>query len=301
MTNLPKIFAKDILENNKDLFSNLVQPDPGFSAAINNNLKSVPYITPFEIINGELDPDIKYDINSYGHRSDEFNTVHDGIHILYSGCSNTTGMAAPFDINWATMLHKKINMQNSFYRLSYCSGGYQKIILNLFKYFKNFGNPDVLFVLLPHTSREILFLSPQDINLNNKKINLSSAIEMGYLYPWEESDLDDKEYYITSVENHKRLFVQSYSYLYMLKQYCESSGIRLIYSTWDKHQSELLLKISEFNDMIHLYTDEYYKYIYDNKNRKDEYLMYARDGEHLGVLDSEYISDIFYERYKNAK
>jgi hypothetical protein len=55
----------------------------------------------------------------------------------------------------------------------------------------------------------------------------------------------------------------------------------------------------EFNDMIDIYDDNYYKYIYENKNRKDKYLMAARDGDHLGVLDSEYISNIFYDRYIN--
>jgi len=300
LTNLSKIFSRDILENNKELFKNSIQPDPAFYSAINLNLNKVDYISPSEFINGELDEDISYLINYYGHRSDEFSKIHNNKHILYSGCSNTTGMAAPYKINWATMLHDKINLGNDFYRLSYCSGGYQKIILNLFKYFNEFGNPEVLFLLLPHTSREILFLNSSDVPKENlKNINFLSAIEMGYLYPWEENDLDDKTYYITSVENHKRLFLQSYSYLYMLKQYCVSSGIKLIYSTWDKYQSDLLLKMPQFNDMIDIYDNNYYKYIYDNKNRKDKYLMAARDGDHLGVLDSEYISNIFYDRYIN--
>lgn len=307
MTNLSKIFSKDLLENNPNLFTFNLEKDPGFSSAYMGKtsevvINEVPYISQYEFVDGKLDPDISYKINSNGHRSDEFKK-NPKDHILYSGCSNTTGMAAPFDINWATMLHKKINLNNDFFRLSYCSGSFQKIILNLFKYFNLFGNPSTLFLLLPNTSREMSFLNELDIDYEKRKfVDNLSYVDMGYLYPWEENDIDsDKKYLTTSIENHKRMFILSYSCLFMLKQYCVSNNIKLIYSTWDKYQSNLLLKIPEFNDMIDIYTDEYYKYIYDNRNRKDKYLMSARDGDHIGVLDSEYISDIFYERYKNAK
>ena len=63
----------------------------------------------------------------------------------------------------------------------------------------------------------------------------------------------------------------------------------------------MLLSFPFFDDMINLYDNEYYKYVYDNKKRKDKYLMAARDGEHFGVLDSEYVANKFYERYLNDK
>jgi hypothetical protein len=305
MKNLSKIFANDLIDNNPNLFTLDIEKDPGFSSAYDGKksnvvIKDIPYISPYEIIDGEMDPDISYKINSYGHRCDEFKN-NPSPHILYSGCSNTTGMATPFEINWATMLHNKINNKGDFFRLSYCSGSYQKIILNLFKYFKLFGNPSHLFLLLPNTSREMNFLNELDIDYEKRKfIDNLSYVDTGYIYPWEEKEVDlNKKYLTASIESHKRMFILSYSYLFMLKQYCDSNNIKLIYSTWDKHQSNLLLKMPEFNDMIDIYDDDYYKYIYENKNRKDKYLMAARDGDHLGVLDSEYISNIFYDRYIN--
>ncbi len=306
MKNLFKIFSKDLLDNNPDLFTSQIEKDPGFSSAYTGKkskvfINQVPYISPYEIIDGKLDSDISYKINSYGHRCDEFEK-NSKPHILYSGCSNTTGMSTPFEINWATMLHKKINNNNKFFRLSYCSGSYQKIILNLFKYFSEFGNPEYLFLLLPNTSREMTFLNELDISYEKRKVvdNLS-YVDAGYIYPWEEKDfVNEKNYLISSIEHHKKMFLLSYSYLFILKQYCISNNIQLIYATWDKYQEDLLLKMSEFDDMINLYDDQYYKYIYDNKDRKDKYLMAARDGEHLGVLDSEYIANKFYERYLNV-
>jgi hypothetical protein len=299
LKNLVKQFSNELIENNLNFFNSSIQADPAFYKK--NYKEEIKCISPYEIVDGLLDPEINYIVNSYGHRSDEF--VKCKNYVLYSGCSNTTGMAAPFNINWATMLHKKINSNLPFFRLSYCSGGYQTIILNLFKYFKEFGNPETLFLLLPHTSREINFLNNLDIPKSKRhSLNSLKLLEIGYPYPWEKSEKFNSDLlYFTSTEHHKKMFVDSYSMLFILKQYCTSNNINLIYSTWDKYQSELLLKISEFNDMIHLYTDEYYKYIYDNKNRKDKYLMYARDGEHFGILDSEHVANKFYERYKSVK
>ena len=299
MSKLSKIFSRDVLENNKDFFKTSVQPDPAFYGKDYN--QEINSISPYEVIEGVLDPEISYVVNSYGHRSDEFIKASD--YVLYSGCSNTTGMAAPFDINWATMLHKKINKDSQFFRLSYCSGGYQKIILNLFKYFHQFGNPKTLFLLLPHTSREINFLNDLSIPKNKRKVISSlNVLEIGYPYPWEESEEFNSDLlYVTSIEHHKKMFIDSYSSLFMLKQYCLSNNINLIYSTWDKYQEHMLLSIPFFDDMISLYDDKYYKYVYDNKERKDKYLMAARDKEHFGVLDSEYVANKFYERYLDDK
>lgn len=298
MSRLSKKFSNDLFENNKLFFKTSIQPDPAFYGK--DYSQEIKCISPYEVIDELLDPEISYIVNSYGHRSDEFIKTSD--YVLYSGCSNTTGMAAPLDVNWAAMLHKKINKDSQFFRLSYCSGGYQKIILNLFKYFNEFGNPKTLFLLLPHTSREINFLNDLSIPKNKRGLISSlNLVEMGYPYPWEESETFNSELlYATSIEHHKKMFVDSYSLLFMLKQYCLSNGIKLIYSTWDKYQEDGLLSIPFFNDMINLYDDQYYKYIYDNKDRKDKYLMAARDGEHLGVLDSEYIANKFYERYLNV-
>ena len=133
-------------------------------------------------------------------------------------------------------------------------------------------------------------------------LNSLNLLEIGYPYPWEKSEKFNSDLlYFTSTEHHKKMFVDSYSMLFILKQYCLSNDINLIYSTWDKYQEHMLLSIPFFDDMINLYDNEYYKYVYDNKKRKDKYLMAARDDEHFGVLDSEYVANKFYERYLNDK
>ena len=66
MSNVSKIFSRDILENNKDFFKTLVQPDPAFYGK--DYSQEIKCISPYEVIDGVLDTEISYLVNSYGHR-----------------------------------------------------------------------------------------------------------------------------------------------------------------------------------------------------------------------------------------
>lgn len=314
MNNLPKIFATEILKNNPNRFSDNIEIDPALNLAFSQDngfftkkiKSSLPYVSPNELINGVQDPEISYIVNNHGHRCDNFSNTHYGKHILFSGCSNTTGMAMPFEKNWARILYNKINSieENSgFYRLSFCSGGYQKIILNIFKYCKQFGNPDIIFLLLPNTSRELKFLGYNEVDAEDLKlINIMHCVEIGYPYPWEEKEIDDKKNYtFTYLEHHKQMFMNSFIMVKMLEQYCYSNKISLYMGSWDKYQKFLLENIESLDRFYKIFNKDYEKYTYENKNRKEEYLFFARDGQHLGILDSEFIANRFFEEYLNEK
>ena len=87
----------------------------------------------------------KNEINSLNFRSDNFIKTHEGLHIVFSGCSNT----------WGTGLNKilKENPCSGYFNLGILGTSVASQIINLFKYFKEYGNPDIIFINFPDLLR----------------------------------------------------------------------------------------------------------------------------------------------------
>ena len=159
---------------NQKIFSFNIQPQLEFKPFYKNNNKEIVELkrkdqflpnsetdlSPLEktiITDKENKKDITYKINQYGHRCDNFLNIHNGLHVLFSGCSITFGEGLPLDRTWAYYLYKKIKKENSlsgYYNLSYTGGGIDTIINNLFRYCGQFKNPDIIFILMPNIERE---------------------------------------------------------------------------------------------------------------------------------------------------
>ena len=116
------------------------------------------------IIDYKDNPDT-FNINSDFFRSDEFKTAHDGKHILFSGCSVTYGVGLYTKELWSHLLYNKIKNKekvSGYYNLGTPGTGVFDIVFNIFKYIKNYGNPDVIFIDLPDLSRFYALINSSD-------------------------------------------------------------------------------------------------------------------------------------------
>ena len=230
-----------------------------------------------------------YKVNSQSYRCDEFTTNHKGKHVLFSGCSNTYGVGLKKEEVWAYKVYNKINeieKTSGYFNLGLGGNNIINSILNIFKYCKKFGNPDLIFINLPSQARFFNFKE------------------------------DDQEYRI--IENlglseiHHIEKLTFYNYYLMLEQYCNSNNIKLFSFTWDNYDQHFLKKniekiyesvnttFKKYNFKTFYYIDEedmlnnlfFLKQKYDN-----EFFDTARDNKHRGTGAHTYWSNFIYNKY----
>lgn len=105
----------------------------------------------------EIKNNILYRSNNYGYRCDDFVDQHNKKHIIFSGCSMTAGNGLEEFETWPRFLYDDLNKNNDYsgyFNLAISGHTVEKIINNLFKYFRLFGNPQIIFLLLPPIDRE---------------------------------------------------------------------------------------------------------------------------------------------------
>lgn len=99
-----------------------------------------------------------FKLNSSGLRSDEFTEVHDGKHILFAGCSITFGDGMPLDYIWPKIVYNEIaktEKVSGYFNVGRPGASNIWIIMQIFKYIELYGMPDVIFINLPDSDREI--------------------------------------------------------------------------------------------------------------------------------------------------
>ena len=93
----------------------------------------------------------EYKYNSHGYRSQEFIKNPD---VLVAGCSFTFGMGCPENLSWPSLLSKDLNLK--MVNIGYPGASVQKIVIDIFRYCSEFGNPEKIVCLFPDFYR-ILF------------------------------------------------------------------------------------------------------------------------------------------------
>jgi len=222
------------------------------------------------------------EINLYGYRCDNFKKIHNEKHILFTGCSYTFGDGLIKNEVWAKRLYDNINSKekcSGYFNLGISASSILTQVVDLFKYFKTFSNPDIIF------------------------FNLTDLNRM-YTY-----DLNKKTFFdgIYNEKYFNLLKILSYQYYFMLNQYCLVNNIKLYSFSWTSLNPNMQDNVSFFikyfenfyNDDINLATQYIIDYKKNNKN--DMYHSIARDKIHLGNAYHYYWSEIMYERYMKLK
>jgi hypothetical protein len=236
----------------------------------------------------------KYIINSHGFRCDEFTNIHEKKHILFSGCSNTYGVGLKKEEIWPYKVYEKINKEegcSGYFNIGLGGNNIINSILNIFKYCKKFGNPDIIFINFPCHSRFFDF------------------------------DKDELVYRVKSYSDfYANYYINKltiYNYYFILEQYCKNNNIKLFSFTWSLHDQYYMNKkkkifIESTNDSFKKYNFKTFYYIDQNNLNDGLFLLkqkydnpffdIARDGNrHRGNGIHMYWTDFIYNKYLENK
>jgi hypothetical protein len=222
----------------------------------------------------------KEELNSLNFRSDEFTKNHEGLHVVFSGCSNTWGTGLFENEIWANKVYNLISKQekcSGYFNLAILGSSLQSQIFNLFKYFKEYGNPNVIFINFPDLLRS-------------------------FMYDQETNGFYDAIYKKNSKEI---LNLISFQYYFMLDQYCKSNNIKLYSFSWieSKYVSYtdkiIEVPLDSFDSYFKINSKEIFSYLNEQKStdKKNKFLEIARDDEHPGIAFHDYWSNFIYNKY----
>lgn len=166
-----------------------------------------------------------YKLNNYGLRCDDFTLPNPKNHILFAGSEITVPENVDLEKGWAHIVYKNLCPgENNFRNLAYSGASAQRLISNIFKYFKAFGNPEKLFVLMPDITRKIGVVK-------NDKIFKTKLYNQ-----YQKYENNDPEHNLFAEPNDYPLILLALEYLQyvrFLEQYCEAANIDLYWSSVD--------------------------------------------------------------------
>lgn len=218
--------------------------------------------------------------NKHGLRSDDFKKEHDGLHILFAGCSVTFGDGMFEEYSWPMITYNKIKETekvSGYYNVALNGANHIDIYGQVWAYIKEIGDPDVIFINFP---------------------DLGRLVEAGFS------------------EGH--LFVIKSMYQ-MLEWYCKKSGIKLICFSWDSSANEDSSHALDTENYAHYEDDPrndfggtYHtfsckvrnKFMFDmcesQKNHKFiDHFMHAFDVVHPGIAEHAFYADFAYQKFLN--
>lgn len=200
---------------------------------------------------------IDYNLNSLGYRSREFDGKSE---MLFLGCSNTYGQGIPEEDAWTSILSKKVNLSSS----SLAARGDSIIgqVTKAFYYFQKFGNPKIIVALFPFARIMTPYAKGKMETKNKFKRRKFEEYEYmpmveysetwGTLAPYAKSPYDPQD-----ILSEEFVFFYENIFIDMLRQYCKSNGIRLVWSNWDPmYQQDIYKNVNLF------YPNHYEEYCY---------------------------------------
>lgn len=185
---------------------------------------------------------ISYEINSHGYRYPEFEKNNE---VLVLGCSQTYGSGIPNEFTWPNFFANETNQTYS--RLATQGDSIGAQVYKAFKYFEEIGNPKVVLGLFPLYRLEYISVPGKFIssiksgNKEQEKPSVGIAFFNEEYFPKISKAPHDPEYIIP------KEFVLFYNFMFikMLEQYCESHGIKFIWSMYDDRNIEKAMQSNE--------------------------------------------------------
>lgn len=276
-----RLNACDEQKPGSDLFFNINEYSK-YNYRFENNYHTLDRV-PVDIIRKfGKDRKVKYEYNLDWFRSQNFKKEHDGLHIVFHGCSNTEGIGANIENTWSHMLYKDLEKNHKidgYYNLARSGSGWHKIIHNFIVYVERYGAPDFLFILHPNILRNYIW------NLEGK----------GWRYeqynPWGE-----EEFFADNLKMHREQFPSWAISWKLFIKYCNEIGTKVLWSTWDTWEIENIKNTPYFYDTFFpiypINNDIVKKEYMDLIEREDA--VWARDG-HDGYVQQYHWYKMFKE------
>jgi hypothetical protein len=242
-------------------------------------------IVPVDLVRKEsAHRKVEYRYNDQWFRCDQFTKNHDGLHIVFSGCSNTEGIGQNIEETWSYRLYQDIAKEHKtsgYFNLGRSGTGWQKILNNFRVYVDTYGAPDYLFVLHPNLLRGFRWVD----NGNNNFVGW----ELYQLNPWQE-----KINKVEDLEFHRNVFPVWAMTWKLFTEYCKAIGTKIIWSTWDQWENDNIKNSGLFEESFIEIKDptkeEILNKYYDLLDREDA--IEARDG-HDGYIHHTHWLSIF--------
>lgn len=238
--------------------------------------------------NSDDDGTVLYKYNNEYFRSDEFTDKHDGLHVLFAGCSETEGQGGNIDDSWGKILFDEVSKNNKasgFFNLGKAGYGWQKVISQTRIYIDRYGKPDNMFILLPNIGRSIEWSDDQN----------DWYVKQSYPKFGENKILDSDNNPLISEQTpqeYKKLFIDFVTSWRLFEDFCEASNIKLVWASWEPIDDYNFSKLNLFKNFISIPKDNLVAII--EQYRKDAKLgerdIDKRDGHH-GRLFHEYWAD----------
>ena len=229
-------------------------------------------------------------LNSFLFRSKHFEDINKNYtSILYSGCSFSYGTAMPEDMIWSSLLNKKINSDNiQHFNLSVEGGSVFLTIKNLMTFIRNYGRPNYIFIVMPPIERSIKF------DRDNKRFYNVLRTSTNYF------EDDFPKVYFNYIKNDKpeddvMLAVQ---YIKMFEDYCNASGIKLVWTFWHVEDKKIYESIKFDNLIFNDICTNLFPNIDDVNIESQPLWNKAEDDLHPGLFWHQNIANYF---YKNGK
>lgn len=254
------------------------------------NPNTEDFLMPYEKDLGvDPDPSLVYSYNNFGFRCEDFVKNHNGLHILFAGCSETEGAANKLEDTWSHILYSKIKKSedmSGYYNVGKAGLTISAIVMNIFQYIDDFGLPDCIFVQFPDQTRYVTW--SQEDGFYPKYQVLGDNVSN---IEWD--------IFFTKHDDPKALNINIlYNYLLLknLIQFCKINSIRLIWSSWHHPSIE---KFSSDTSLL----DGYINTSTLNKEHWDIKIkdLKARDGYHFGRGFHKIWADQFYKEFLNDK
>jgi hypothetical protein len=212
----------------------------------------------------------KEEMNNFNFRSENFINNHKNFHVIFSGCSQTFGTGLLEEELWAKNLYTLLNSKeqcSGYFNLATPGASIGHLVVNIFKYCKNFENPKAIFINLPNTCR--IYTYNED-----KKILQDGRFSDEYI------DFFD---------------VLSYQYYFLLEQYCNQNNIKLFSFSWHKNTNSLMSKY--FKTFTGISENDITEYMIKKYNNNYQKVRLARDNGHLGVGFNSYWTEKMYDEF----
>ena len=215
------------IKNDKAFIHSIIKNDE----AKTNKIYSYKYINGYHIFNhipperihpGRENWEVEYSFNEDLFRSEHFQKNHDGLHILFGGCSNTEAVGSNIEHNWSYLLYKEISEKtqtSGFFSIAKGGYGWHQIFLNFKIYVQRYGAPDYYFVLHPNILRYYQWRTEEK--------------RWRYIQRNRE-DMSAKEW----LEDHHSVFPDWVAAMSMFTAYCDSVGTKLLWTTWDEIENK---------------------------------------------------------------
>lgn len=254
------------------------------------NPNSEDFLMPYEKDLGiKPSHEITYKYNNIGFRCDDFVKTHDGLHMLFAGCSETEGASNKIEDVWSYILYNKIKEVipvSGYYNVGKAGLTISAVVMNIFQYMYDYGMPDYIFVQFPDQTRYVTW-SEEDGLYPKYQVLGDNVSDI----KWDIFFTKHKEPEVLNIN-----ILYNYLLLKNLIQFCHINNIKLIWSSWHSPSIE---KFSSNTSMLDGYIDTSTL----NKEHWDIKIkdLKARDGYHFGRGFHKIWATKFYEAFLNDK